>query len=162
MDRRPNRKSIRLKDYDYRSAGAYHVTICTQNRECIFGSVINGRMVLNDVGKTAQQNAELIPSHYPEVQLIDYIIMPNHVHLLLGLGTGEDANYGVPTEAHSLSQIVRAYKASVSREIGKPIWQPRFYEHIIRGERDYLDTIAYIRNNPAAWDKDGYYVPTQP
>ena len=159
MDKRLNRKTIRLKNYDYRSTGVYHVTICTHNRECVFGFVDNGRMALNEMGQIAHQNAKMIPSLYPESQLIEFVIMPNHVHLLLGLGTEEDANYGVPTAAHSLSQIVRAYKASVSREVGKPIWQPRFYEHIIRGKHDYLDTIAYIQNNPVAWDKDDYYVP---
>ena len=162
MDTRPNRKTIRLKCYDYRSAGVYHVTICARNRECIFGSIVNGSAILNNLGQVAYHNAELIPSRYPESRVIAFVIMPNHVHLLLELESVTDANYGVPTGAHSLSQIVRAYKASVSRELGVPIWQPRFYEHIIRGERDYLDTIEYIRDNPAAWEKDGYYMPPSP
>ena len=162
MDNHPNRKTIRLKNYDYRSAGVYHVTVCAHNRQCIFGSVVNGKMVLNAIGRVAHENAELIPAHYPESQLIDFIVMPNHIHMLLGLQTETDANYGVPTTAHSLSQIVRAYKASVSKAFGRSIWQPRFYEHIIRKERDYLDTIAYIQHNPAAWEKDDYYLPTPP
>ena len=83
--------------------------------------------------------------------------MPNHVHLLLGLGIGPDANYGVPTVRHDLGQIVRAYKASVTRTHGGSIWQPRFYEHIIRNAHDLADTIEYIQNNPIAWDKDEYY-----
>ena len=119
-------------------------------------------MTLNAVGRIAYENIASIPLHYPESQLIDFVVMPNHVHLMLGLGTGADANYGVPTAAHSLSQIVRAYKASVSRALGRSIWQSRFYEHIIRGERDYLDTIEYIRNNPAAWEKDDYFLPSSP
>lgn len=158
MDKHPNRKTIRLKDFDYRSKGVYHVTICTQNRKCIFGNVANGAMTLNDIGQTAHNNVVQIPDHYPEVRVIDFVVMPNHVHLLLALGDGTDANYGVPTVGHDLGQIVRAYKASVSRVVGRPVWQPRFYEHIIRGERDYLDTIAYIQNNPAAWEKDDYFM----
>ena len=162
MEVYPYRKSIRLKNYDYRSNGVYHVTICTQNHKCLFGTVVNGEMILSEVGWTAYHNAQLIAQHYPEVQLIEFVIMPNHAHLLLVLVTQADANYGVPTAVHSLGQIVRAYKASVSRVYGSSIWQPRFYEHIIRGKRDYLDTIAYIQNNPASWNKDDYYLPSDP
>ena len=163
MNEYPNRKTIRLTNYDYSSNGIYHVTICTRDKACIFGAINDYRMFLNDAGKVAEEDLLSIPHHYAGVEVVSYVVMPNHVHLLLRLCDGEvgenaaDAKNGVPTARRSLGQIVGAYKAGVSRKLGRAIWQARFYEHIIRGERDYLDTIAYIQNNPVAWDKDDYF-----
>ena len=162
MEKRPNRKSIRLRDYDYRSKGVYHITICTRNKVRLFGSITNGQMTLSEFGRTAKEDIEAIPCHYPDVEIVSYVVMPNHVHLLLAMCANADAMNGVPTAGNTLGQIIGAYKAGVSRKIGQAVWQPRFYEHIIRGEQDYLDTIAYIQKNPAAWEKDDYYFPGNP
>lgn len=164
MEKLPKRKTIRLQSYDYRSKGVYLVTICTHDREMAFGAVDNGIMALNATGEIADRNVFTIAERYPEVKVIEHVVMPNHVHLLLELGTGANANYGVPTAAHSLGQIVRAYKASVTMACGngRTIWQPRFYEHIIRNEYDLLETIEYIRNNPLAWEKDDLYSADSP
>ena len=159
MEKLPIRKTIRLRNYDYRSKGVYHVTICTRDRRHCFGIVLQGKMILNKLGVLADENVRLISQLYPEADVIDFVVMPNHVHILLGLGIGADANYGVPTVEHTLGQIIRAYKASVTRTHGNSIWQPRFYEHIIRNDQDLAETIAYIRNNPATWEKDDYFIP---
>jgi putative transposase len=76
------RQSLRLKDYDYSQNGAYFITICTQNRECLFGSIVNGKMQLNDAGKMVQNWIKKLPEKFPNVILDEYIIMPNHLHMI--------------------------------------------------------------------------------
>ncbi|MBE0468422.1 MAG: transposase, partial [Methyloprofundus sp.] len=85
-----NRRSIRLKGYDYSQAGAYFVTICTQNRDCLFGEIIEGEMVLNDAGKMVQTIWDQIPPHYPGIGIDAFIAMPNHIHgiVIVGAATG--------------------------------------------------------------------------
>ena len=162
MEKRPNRKTIRLKNHDYHSKGVYHVTICAVHRKCLFGRIEERRMILNETGRIIEAEISALSGRYRDVRVVSYVVMPNHVHLLLELCAEADAMNGVPTAQYDLGQIIGAYKAGVSRKLGYAVWQPRFYEHIIRGERDYLDTIAYIQNNPAAWEKDDYYLPTSP
>src|SRR3990172_7834035 len=84
-----HRRSIRLRGYDYAQAGAYFVTICTQNRECLFGEVVDGQMVLNDPGKILESVWSELPDHYPGVDVDAFVIMPNHIHgivILVGAG----------------------------------------------------------------------------
>ena len=162
MSQYPIRKTIRLKNYDYRSKGVYHVTICAIYRDTIFGRVENGCMVLNDLGRVVEQKIGELPGHYAECDVIASVVMPNHVHLLVGLAMAADAIHGVPTAKHTLGQIIGAYKASVSRAVGRTVWQPRYYEHIIRGDVDLQQTYEYIQNNPAAWDRDELFIPTDP
>ncbi len=83
--KRHHRRSIRLKGYDYSGAGAYFLTICTQNRECLFGKIVNGKMVLNDAGQAADECWRNIPHHFPHAVLDEYVIMPNHIHGIIFL-----------------------------------------------------------------------------
>jgi len=75
-----NRRSVRLQNYDYSSEGAYFVTLCTQNRECLFGEIVNEQMVLNEHGKIVEQCWNDLPNHYDNIELDAYVIMPNHFH----------------------------------------------------------------------------------
>ena len=75
-----HRRSIRLQDYDYSSEGAYFVTMCTQNRECLFGEIVNGQMILNEYGKIVEQCWNDLPNHYDNIALDAYVIMPDHFH----------------------------------------------------------------------------------
>ncbi|QLH54998.1 MAG: hypothetical protein CH6_4533 [Candidatus Kapaibacterium sp.] len=84
-----HRRSIRLKDYDYSQAGAYFVTICTQNRECLFGNIENGKMVLNDAGKMIEKWYFELPNKFPDIHCDQYIIMPNHIHFII-INVGAD------------------------------------------------------------------------
>lgn len=87
-----NRRSIRLKGYDYARAGSYFLTICVQNRECLFGHIVNGQMVLNDAGMMIRNVWNEIPPHYPGIEIDAFVIMPNHIHGIIGiLGTGPRA-----------------------------------------------------------------------
>ncbi len=83
------RRSIRLKGYDYSQAGAYFVTICTKDRECIFGKIVDEEMRLTQGGRIADECWRNIPTHYPHVVLNKFVIMPNHVHG--DIFTGNDA-----------------------------------------------------------------------
>ncbi len=80
-----NRRSIRLKGFDYSQAGAYFVTICVQHRKCLFGDVVDGKMILNDAGKMVQTVWDEIPQKYPGVQTNGFVVMPNHIHGIIGL-----------------------------------------------------------------------------
>jgi len=180
---RHHRRSIRLKGYDYTQPGAYFVTIVTQNRACLFGEVVEGQMRLNEAVHLAQRCWTDIPNHFPHVQLDAFIIMPNPVHGILVIAhhaAPDDvgARHAVPqpprTASHtptveqfgkpvhgSIPTIVRSFKSATTRHInilrgtpGAPVWQPNYYEHIIRDERSLNRIREYIVTNPLRWHLD--------
>jgi REP element-mobilizing transposase RayT len=152
---RHHRRSIRLKGYDYAQAGVYFVTICVQERACVFGEVENGEVRLSEIGEVAAACWEAIPGHFPDVDLDAFVVMPNHVHGILVLtGLPEMEAEGVmPTRvthasprgprARSVGVIVGSFKAAVSRQVnaergsaGASLWQRNYYERVIRNERE--------------------------
>ena len=170
-----NRRSIRLRGYDYSQAGVYFVTICTHNRRSeksfapyLFGEIVDGEMVLNDVGRLVAKCWRDIPAHFPHVELDEFIVMPNHVHGILLIAncrgtacrapTGE--RFGKPIGG-SLPTIVRSFKSAATKRInerrnepGMKFWQRNYYEHIIRNEGELSDIREYIVNNPLKWEFD--------
>jgi REP element-mobilizing transposase RayT len=149
-----NRKSTRLKNNDYSSSGAYFVTICTFQRECIFGEIINGEMIFSSAGERTLEVWEGLPSRFPTVELDVFVIMPNHVHGVICL-TGEGS------EAVSISTVLRTFKSLsarvINQELGRaerPAWQKRFWDRIVRDEAELERTRAYIVNNPQSWAED--------
>lgn len=169
---RHHRRSIRLRGYDYTWPGAYFVTICTHRRECLFGEVMDGEMVLSEYGAIVEQVWQDLPHHYTHVRLDAWVIMPNHVHGIIIL-TGEPVGAGLrpsPTTAptatkrHGLPEIVRALKSFSSRRIndlrsisGVPVWQRNHWEHVIRSEQTLRLIRQYILDNPARWHLDRYH-----
>jgi REP element-mobilizing transposase RayT len=159
-----NRKSIRLKGYDYSQAGLYFITICCENRDCLFGKIINGEMVLNDMGKMVECVWYELPQHYPDVQLGQFVVMPNHIHGVLGMeGLGTGAIYRAQNHTDdNLPRITRWFKGRATFECRKinPLfaWQRNYYEHIIRNEQSYQNISNYIINNPAKWQEDKFYI----
>lgn len=169
-----HRHSIRLKDYDYSSAGAYFVTICVHRGQCLFGQVDDNGMKLSPFGMIVINCWEDLPNHYPHVILDAFVVMPNHIHGVVVLEdnsvsgestSGREAKRAgykpAPTKRHSLSEIIRGFKTFSAKRIneikntqGVPFWQRNYYEHIIRNERAYVAIRDYILNNPANWDKD--------
>lgn len=174
-----HRRSIRLKGYDYASAGAYYVTIVAWRRECLFGEVVNGEMVLSKFGLVAKQQWEKLPNRFPNTELGAFMIMPNHMHGIVlitdGRGTAENPNdlngessRRAPTQERfqkpvkgSIPTIIRSYKSAVSYRInlmrgtdGVPLWQRNFYEHVVRNEQDLQNKTDYINANPLLWDED--------
>jgi len=172
-----HRRSIRLKGYDYSKEGAYFVTICAQERECLFGEVVNSEMVMNEVGARVQAVWDELPCHYPQVRLDAFAIMPNHVHGIVALPPvgarfiAPDSTIApksvassstiAPNPVPTVGEIVRGFKARCTRAInqmrntcGIRVWQRNYYEHIIRGEVDYNRIAEYISTNPQRWMSD--------
>ena len=163
---RPGRRhSIRLKDYDYTQVGAYFVTICTADRKAT--------LIVPAYRSVIEQAWSDLPSHYSNVQLDEFVVMPNHVHGIIVLtneGKGWAGLRPAPTDAsapaepakqYPLSEIVRAFKSFSARRInevrqtpGLPLWQRTYYEHVIRNDIDLNEIRQYIVNNPTSWELD--------
>ncbi len=126
-----HRRSVRLKGYDYACAGAYFVTICTQDRACLFGEIENGKMLLNDAGRMVQSVWNELPVYYAGIETDAFIIMPNHIH-------------GV--------------KQSGWPPFRSRLWQRNYWEHIVRNEQDLMCLREYIRFNPKKWALDALMV----
>lgn len=156
------RKPNRLKAYDYRSPGAYFITICTRNRNNLFWKNVGASIArpqaveLSETGAVVNAAIQGIPIHYPAVSVDHYVIMPNHVHLLLQICTD---NNGQRIPAPTISTIVQQMKGYVSKQIGHSIWQKLFHDHVIRDEEDYLQIWEYIEHNPIQWQNDCFYQP---
>jgi putative transposase len=163
----PRRNSLRLSGYDYRQQGVYFVTLCTQEKLCLFGQIIDSTMRLNQYGKIAESVWQEIPLHYPDINNGIFIVMPNHVHGIINILKSGRAGFGkrwgkpAPTRPFALSEIVRAFKTYSSRKInqlrdtpGLHIWQRGYYEHIIQSEKVYHQIGEYILFNPAKWESD--------
>ncbi len=156
------RKHPRLKDWDYSQDGAYFITICVKNRSPILSTVV-GRgaltpplVELSPIGKILDKYILNIEKVYYGVFIDKYVIMPNHVHLLIRLCSSDGGLRAArPTNVET---IIRSLKTMVTRETGRSIWQTSFYDHIIRDENDYLTRWDYIDENPAKWAEDVYYI----
>ena len=158
------RKPTRMPGYDYTLPGGYFVTICTHQHQTLFGEVVAGEMQLNKVGEIVRECWANLPTNYPNIQLDEFVIMPDHVHgVLFILETESIVGSGLkpdPTKRYSLSEIIRGFKTFSSRKInsiydtrGQKNWQRSFYDRIIRDD-DELDQLrAYIRANPLRWQE---------
>ena len=156
----PVRKQNRLTDFDYCTPGAYFITICTKNRELLFwenvGATI-GRpqdVRLSACGNVVNCAIMEIQTHYANVRLDYYVIMPNHIHLLLRILPDDR---GRPMVAPTISTVIQQMKGNVSKQIDHSIWQKSFHDHVIRNEQDYLKIAEYILGNPMKWAEDCFY-----
>ena len=157
------RKSVRLKGYDYSQNGCYFITICTKNRQCLFVDIVDETMQLNEYGEIAESEILKIPSHYTNVKPSSFVVMPNHVHLIIAVfddncrQTG--AASGAPTEETriTIGNVIRGYKSGVSRKIGYSPWQRNYHDNIIRNDESYQTIATYIDNNPKLWSEDRFY-----
>jgi putative transposase len=163
---RLTRKNPRLTDYDYANAGAYFVTICTHQRQLLFGSVRDDMVELNQCGQIATRAWRDIPMHFQSVHLDEFIVMPNHVHGILFID-GELAGHAPPLQQRpTLGVIMGAYKSATTRLInqirgtaGTMFWQRNYYEHVIRNDISLAEIRQYIANNPLQWALDKYFHP---
>ncbi len=153
----PVRKKLRLENYDYSSDGYYFVTICTHNREKLFGKITNDNntVELNPAGKIVDYHIRNIEKHYENIRIDKYTVMPNHIHLIVVIGCNFELN---STRNPNLSYIIGLFKSGVTKEIGKSVWQKRFHDHVIRNEKTYLKIWEYIDTNPLKWKQDIFYV----
>ncbi|HRJ74387.1 MAG TPA: hypothetical protein PLX90_00240 [Anaerolineales bacterium] len=178
-----HRRSIRLKDYDYTQAGAYFITICSYQRENIFGEIVNGEMKLNSFGLVAIQQWEKLIKRFPNIDLGAFVIMPNHSHGIIeivereddrkGIAEGllnlddESTRYALTSKQQkfgkmipkSIPTIIRSYKSAVAYRINlmrntNAVWQRNYYEHVIRNEKELELITKYIEYNPMSWQLD--------
>ena len=157
----PKRKPNRLENFDYGAGHAYFVTICTKNRQNLFWKSVGACIArpqdvpLTSWGKIVDDAISNIPLIYPQVSVDHYVIMPNHIHLLINIYC-EDEN-GRAMLAPTLSRVVQQMKGAVTKATGMPIWQKLFYDHVIRNKQDYEEISKYIYENPINWETDELY-----
>ena len=167
-----HRRSIRLRNYDYSTVGAYFVTICTFERECLFGEVVNGEMRLNGMGCIVDESWQQIVSHFTGVDIDQHIIMPNHFHgIITTVGAGfprpdprgseKPGGETPPLRRATLGQIVGYFKYQSTKRINKlrnnpgvAVWQRNYYERVIRDDHELQTIQQYIVDNPATWHED--------
>lgn len=172
--------SARHQHWDYASAAAYFITICVKDRECSFGEIKNGVMNLSGIGIIADIMWYEIKNHAKNIELGDFVVMPNHMHGIIILN-GNDSNVETrhalslqqqkqPTPGqqrfqnqgkNTLSSIVGGYKSAVTKHAHRLDfnfeWQPRFHDHIIRDEKSFQTISNYIVNNPSNWPADKFF-----
>ena len=160
------RKPTRLREFDYSQNGAYFITICTHKKQKILCDIVGEGLYdipknnLSEIGKIAEQELLNIERHYDNIKIHKYVIMPNHIHLIVRIM--ERIN-PFPTKKYDISNVIGKYKAGVTRIVGKAfmpsekIWQRSFHDHIIRNENDYLKIWNYIDTNPQKWKEDCFY-----
>jgi len=173
-----DRRSIRLKRYDYTSPGAYFITLCARTRwEDVFSSIVNRRIILNDIGIIVRDCWNAIPEHFASVVLDEFVIMPDHFHGIIKIidiplipappvgarhavsQRGESQRierFGKPV-AGSIPTIIRSFKSAVTRRVNEAslfqhhtVWQKNYYEHVIRTKKSFYAIRNYIRSNPAS------------
>ncbi len=174
-----HRRSIRIKGYDYSQDGLYYITVCAQNRICLFGKIDNGKMILNDVGKMLENEWLKLAERFKNIVLHEYVVMPNHCHAILEIvgaslvvapNNGNTQIIGQPQGiAPTIGDIIGAFKSITTMEyirgVKNGIWQPfnkklwqrnywDYWEHIIRNEKSYIQISEYIINNPENWKND--------
>lgn len=190
--KKPTRKQTRLKDFDYSQNGAYFITICSENMDCIFGKIktknnkddayINIDMELTSIGEIVRKHIKNLTVRYPSMALDNYVIMPNHVHLLITIQNEDNVGEGFNLPAQNnvgavfsppagalkgsptISDMIRAMKSLSTREIRqkigytKKIFQRSFHDHVITKDKEYDKIWDYIDGNPYQWIYDRYYV----
>ncbi len=168
----PQRKPNRIENYDYSQNGAYFITICTQDRKPILSQIVGTPLpgcpqnaCLENIGHpgTGVPTIELLPygkiadkiirqmdAFYDYLSVDKYIIMPDHIHLLIVIHNGHPGT-GVPTRTSVIARFVGTFKRFCNKEYSGNIWQSRYYDHVIRNQQDYDEIWKYIENNPLKW-----------
>jgi putative transposase len=160
-----HRQSIRLRQYDYSWPGAYFVTICVREKECVLGDIVDGEKRLSEFGQVVQDVWNLLPTRYPDIELDAFVIMPNHVHGIIVITGGVGAIHELPLRERRrnmlVSKIVGCFKMNIAKRItelrgmsGVPFWQRNYWEHVVRDEIDLNRIRQYIENNPMRWHED--------
>ena len=156
----PKRKSTRLKGHDYSTPGAYFITICTKDRKQILSRIVGDDAYivpqnrLSNYGFVCEKDIKNINDKYDDVVVDKYVIMPNHIHLIVFLNGTMRASS--PTK--NIQNIICSFKTLVTKEIGIKIWQRSYHDHIIRSKEDYKHIWEYIDANVMRWKDDCFYI----
>ena len=163
MDELQKRKTIRKHGADYNNSGVFFITICTNERRCTLSRIVGTgvpdgpQIELLPCGQIADKYINQLNDFYNDISVKAYVIMPNHIHMILHVKTNE---YGpsrtpVPTIQNStVSRFISTFKRFCNKEYGDNIWQYRSNDHIIRDRQDYIEHLKYIRSNPIRWEHD--------
>ena len=155
----PKRKPTRLKNYDYSSEGTYFITICTHNKQKILSDIVGEGLCalpsvkLTSIGKIVKKSIQYINNNYDNVWVEKYVIMPNHIHLIIQMQTG---GHGDPPL--QVYDIIGRFKSFTDSKYNGTLWQRSFHDHIIRNENDYKEIWDYIDTNPFKWLEDCFYI----
>jgi REP element-mobilizing transposase RayT len=154
----PKRKPTRLKEYDYSQNGAYFVTICTHNKEHLLSNIVGEgfhplpKNILTKIGNEIEKSIQYINDNYIGITISKYVIMPNHVHLIVFLDNS--GGHGNPP----LQNIIGQLKSYTTKKFGNILWQRSFHDHIIRDKEDYNKIWEYIDTNVTKWELDCFYI----
>ncbi len=150
----------RMKGFDYNANKLYFVTICTKERRRILSNIVgdDAHIVPSKYGTVTEKYIKRVP------EIEKYIIMPNHIHLIIRLEEPENSDENTtgrcghrPLQSNRVSSIVRSLKILITKEIGESVFQRSFHDHIIRNEKDYRKIYEYIESNPSIWIEDCFY-----
>lgn len=156
------RKPLRMREYDYSLPGTYFITICTAEKKKILSKIVGAyhdapvQIKLSDYGEIVKEAIERLPCRF-NINIHNYVIMPDHIHILLEINACDRALHEAPLQERSIiSQSIGYLKAYVTKEIRKnhpeeKLWQSRFYDHVIRNDKDYVKHYDYIKDNPVMW-----------
>ena len=155
------RKQLRLKDFDYSANGAYFVTLCTKDMKCVLSSIVGEgfhalpKVELTPIGIEVEKTINYVNDNNDNISLVKYVIMPNHIHLLIIIDNQSAGGRGSPP----LQEIIKRIKTYTTKKYNSVLWQRSFYDHIIRDEDDLYYHLQYIDENPKKWlmGKDKYY-----
>jgi REP element-mobilizing transposase RayT len=161
------RRSIRLQGYDYSAAGAYFVTLCPQNGECLFEDIIADEMMLNAAGRIVADEWLKTADISTAIKLDEWVVMPNHFHGIVVFTDSVRAIHESPQQQRRnmrLSKLIGRFKMLTAKSInaihhtpGAKLWQRNYWEHIMRNESELNRIREYIHNNPAQWKNDRLY-----
>ncbi len=161
------RKTPRCQSFDYNSAGAYFITICTQSRRCILARIVGTGVLdcpqikLTKYGEIADKYIKQLNDFYDHISVESYVIMPNHIHFLLIIKGDGQSRTPVPTNVmrsnSTFSKFVSTFKRFCNKEYGENVWQARCNDHVIRTRKDYEEHMRYIYENPSRWYFDELY-----
>jgi len=176
-----HRNSIRLKAYDYRSAGCYFITICTFEKEPMLAEISGGETHLTPLGKVVRECWTEIPQHFPNAELDEFVVMPDHLHGIIvfnnstppvgaqhaapdPMTAAQRAQHAAPLRnvlPTSLGAVIRSFKSAGTKRInelrntpGLPAWQRNYHERVIRNDGELYALRDYIQTNPARWEDD--------
>ncbi len=162
----PQRKPNRLKGYNYSQNGIYFLTACTKDKKCILGRIVGGgdlvapQMILSEYGMITEKYIQSVNRAYRNISVMNYVIMPNHIHLIVKLCSDDNVFCNETTSSPANDDIpvmVSALKKFINKEIGFNIWQRSYHDHVIRNEASFVTIWEYVEENPARWKKDCFY-----
>ncbi len=159
------RRTTRLSGYDYNTPGAYFLTLCTESRRCLLSRIVGTgvldgpRIELLPYGEIAAKYINQLNTFYDNISVESYVIMPNHIHILLYIKEEGPSGTPVPTLQNSVvSRFISTFKRFCNKEYGKNIWQRGSYDHVIRDQSDFNAHLQYIYDNMFSWQKDEFYL----